>query len=512
MKTKEKYSIIFGLLLFIITSCTNLEENVYSEIPINNFFKNEKELVANAGRAYTKLQNYCSEQSLWTLLLQASDECAVPAHKGSWFSNGRYQEIQTNVIPPANRLVEKGWNWIFNGIAACNEVIYETELSEIEFEEKDKIIGELKILRAYYYYCAIDGWGNVPFSIDYTDIDYPEQKSREFIFDFIIDEIENNIDFLDSTPSKTNYGRITKGAAKALLAKMYLNSEVWTNKPMWNKAEEVCADIINSGHYIIEEKYDTNFDIDNDKSKENIFVIIYDNIYTSGSSSNAFYLHTLTLEPASKATFNISYDPWAGFICQPDFFQLYSESDLRRSATWLYGQQYDINGNKLEGVIYNPIFDEFNYFNANGGREQYDGARCWKWHYQTDGSLTSYKTSMDNDFALFRYADVVLMYVEALVRQGRAQEAVNVVDFKKIRTRAGLEPYTLNELTLDELYKERGREMAWEGVRRQDMIRFGKFLDKYWAHNEQTETFRLVFPIPTEALNSNPKLIQNTGY
>ena len=95
---------------------------------MNDFFKNEKELVANAGRAYTKLQGYNSEQSLWTLLLQASDECAVPACGGSWYSNGRYEEIQTNKIPPANKLLTRGWNWIFNGIAACNEIIYETEL------------------------------------------------------------------------------------------------------------------------------------------------------------------------------------------------------------------------------------------------------------------------------------------------------------------------------------------------------------------------------------------------
>lgn len=509
MKTSSIILIIVGLLIF--SSCTDLDENVYSEIPIDNFFKNEKELVANAGRAYTKLQGYCGEQSLWTLLLQASDEGTVPAHKGSWFSNGRYQEVQTNVIPPSNKLISKGWDWIFNGIAACNEVIYETELSTIQFEEKDKILGELKMLRAYFYYCAIDGWGNVPFSIDYSNVEYPEQKSRSFIFDFIIDEIKTNIDFLDAAPSNSNYGRITKDAAKTLLAKMYLNAEVWIGRSMWKEAENVCKEIINDGNYIIEDVYDTNFDIDNEKSKENIFVILFDNIYTS-TSSTSFYLHTLTLEPASKATFNIAYSPWSGFVCQPDFFQLYEETDLRRSATWLYGQQYDLSGNAMKGVIYNSVFDESKYFNANGGRSQYDGARCWKWHYQTDGTLTSYETSMNNDFALFRYADVVLMSVESLIRQGRAAEAVNLRDFQKIRTRAGLKPYRVEEITLDEIYKERGRELAWEGTRHQDMIRFDKYLDKSWAHPKQTEKFRLVFPIPTDVLNSNPKLVQNTGY
>ncbi len=511
MKTSNIILIIVGLLTF--GSCTDLDENVYSEIPIENFFKNEKELVANAGRAYTKLQGYCGEQSLWTLLLLASDEASVPVHGGHNYDNGRYEDLQINVIRPSNKLILKGWQWIFNGIASCNEVIYETELSTIEFDGKDKILAELKILRAYLYYCAIDSWANVPFSIDYTDVDYPEQKDRAFIFDFIVKEINDNINFLDKTPSEKNYGRITKDAARTILAKLYLNSDVWFNKPMWKEAENVCKEIINDGNFIIEDVYDTNFDIDNDKSKENIFVILYDNIYTStGSSSTSFYLHTLTLEPASMATFNISYNPWAIILCQPDFFQLYEENDLRRSATWLYGQQYDINGKILEGVVYNPIFDEEYFFIDSGGRQKYDGARCWKWHYQTDGSLTSYKTSMDNDFALFRYADVVLMYVETLIRQGRAAEAVNLSDFQKIRTRAGLNPYTVEELTLEEIYQERGRELAWEGTRHQDMIRFDKYLDKSWAHPKQTEKFRLLFPIPTDVLNSNPKLVQNTGY
>ncbi|MDC2657242.1 RagB/SusD family nutrient uptake outer membrane protein [Bacteroides ovatus] len=258
-------------------------------------------------------------------------------------------------------------------------------------------------------------------------------------------------------------------------------------------------------------KYSTNFDIKNEDSKENIFVILYDRVYTSGSSSS-FYLHTLTLEAASQATFNIPAAPWSGFLCQPDFFQTYAEQDLRRSQSWLYGPQVDLSGKDL-GFEYTPVFLEEKYYNSNGGRGTYDGARCWKWHYQTDGSLKEYTVSMDNDFAIFRYADVVLMYVEALVRQNRTSEAIQLADFKKIRTRAGLDAYITSQLTIDELYAERGRELAWEGWRHEDMIRFGKYLKKYWAHPDQSsETFRNVFPIPTDILNANPKLSQNKDY
>lgn len=104
----KKTNIILSFVICILSyGCTDLSETVYTGVAMNDFFKNEKELVANAGRAYTKLQGYNSEQSLWTLLLQASDECAVPACGGSWYSNGRYEEIQTNKIPPANKLLTR---------------------------------------------------------------------------------------------------------------------------------------------------------------------------------------------------------------------------------------------------------------------------------------------------------------------------------------------------------------------------------------------------------------------
>lgn len=497
----------------VVVGCTDLDETVYSDVAMNNFFKNEKELVANAGRAYTKMQGYNSEQSLWTLLLQASDECAVPACGGSWYSNGRYEELQVNRIPPSNKLLTKGWNWIFNGIAACNEIIYETELSEIEFDGKEKIVAEMKALRAFFYYEAIACWGDVPFTVDYSDTDYPEQKSRKQIFDYIEKELTENLTLLDEKAAATNYGRFTRPAAYCLLAKMYLNSEAWFGTPRYAEAEAACRSVMATNAYQIEDVYDTNFDVGNDASRENIFVIVYDRVNTAGSSSS-FYLHTLTLEAASKATFNISYDPWAGFLCQPDFFQSYDAADRRRDATWLYGEQYSLSGTPL-GFSYQPVFDETKYYNSNGGRGNYDGARCWKWHYQTDGSLTDYKVSMDNDFAIFRYADVVLMCAEAALRQSpsRASEIASMQEMVKLRTRAGLQPYTADQLTLDELYAERGRELAWEGWRHEDMIRFGTYLKRYWAHPDQSgEAFRTLFPIPTEVLNANPRLHQNDGY
>lgn len=519
MKTINKLLAISMMgAAFIAPGCTDLDETVYSDIPMDDFFDSEKNLVANAGRAYTKMQGYNKEQSLWTLLLQASDECAVPAtNTGSWYSGGRYEEIQTNVIPASNRLIKRGWDWIFDGIAACNEIIYETELSEVQFDGKDKILAEMKTLRAFFYYEAMSCWGNVPFTIDYTDTGYPEQKDRAFIFNFLEKELSQElISKLDERPGATNYGRATQAMAYCILAKMYLNAEKWFGTPMYDKAEAATKAVMDLDAYQIEDDYAVNFAVNNDTSRENIFAIIYDTVAIT-SSSSSFYLFTLTLEPESCATFKITGSPWSGFICQPDFFQTYDPSDKRLAQSWLYGPQVDFNGAPImvDGVqmSYNPVFDERQYFNANGGRQKFDGARICKWAYQTDGLLTGGETCMNNDFAIFRYADVVLMRAEALIRQGRAGDAANLEDLRRIRARAGLMPYTASELTLDEIYAERGRELAWEGWRHEDMIRFGKYLQQSWAHPAQEgETFRELFPIPTEILNANPRLTQNPGY
>lgn len=498
-------------------ACTNLDEEVFSDIPMDDFFQNEKNVVANAGRAYTKLQGYNGEQNIWTLLLQTSDECTVPAYQGSWYSGGRYQELQENHISPSQKLLTKGWTWTFNGIAACNEILYETELANIDFEGKDKIIAEMKTLRALFYYQAMAGWANIPFTIDYTETGYPEQKDRKFIFNFLEQELSPElISHLDAIPTPENYGRVNQATAYSILAHMYLNAEKWFGTPMFDKCEAVCRQVMEQGSFIIEPDYATNFAVNNEISRENIFPIVYDS-RAIGKSSDNFILYTLTLEVESGATFNIPSTPWAGFMCEPDFFEIYDPADKRRDITWLYGPQYDINGNPImvNGVHmeYRPIFDEFTYYNVNGGRQKFDGARCCKWTFQTDGSLTSAEICQDNDFAIFRYADIVLMRAESLIRMGRTSEAAALPELAQIRTRAGLQPYTAANLTLEELYNERGRELAWEGWRHEDMIRFGTYLKKYWAHPDQSgETFRELFPIPTDILNANPRLVQNPGY
>lgn len=514
---KLLYIAMLGAALLTM-SCTNLDEHIYSQIPKDDFLSVDANLVLYTTRPYTLLQKWGSEQSMWTLILQLSNEVAVPkSYSGAW-GETRYSELQKMKIPAANKLVRKGWDFCFDGIAACNDALYEYGKVE-QTNTIKKNIAEIKVLRAFYYFLAVDCFGNVPYSIDKTETDYPLQKDRAFMCQFLEKEIKDNMEFLDKTPSAANYGRVTEGMAKFLLAKIYLNSEVWFNTPKWGDVESICKDIMENGGYHLANTYEENFAIDNENGCEAIFAIPHSSVYTR----EAFYPYVLTLNSDLAGIWKVG-STWDGtFMGQPDFMASYEEGDLRKKACWLFGEIYDLDGNRVmyqEGITEDkkPIMKEMYLEDINIPEEKFsaglgrtDGARIIKWPYQSDGTLTSYQVSMENDFYLMRYSDVVLMYVEALVRQKRTSEAATVAEFQKIRERAGLAPIEAGDLTLDNLLLERQHELCMEGWSREDLIRFGHYLDAWWS-KDAGSAYQLLLPIPELAIGANPKLVQNNGY
>ena len=492
-----------------LCACTNLDEQIYSKIAKENFFTTEDQFVKYSARAYSSLQHWGTEKSLWTFVIQNTNEVCVPVNpKGGWWDDGRYNEVQVHNISYSNRLLEMAWDYWTKGITACNDVLDMFDNVEEDFEAKDRVIAEMKVLRAYYYMCGIDNWGSVPFSISKKETGYPEKKDRAFMFDFIVKEINESIPYLQEVPTPEYYGRITQGAAYAILAKMYLNAEKWIGKAMWAEAENACKAIISKGHYSLAPNYRDNFALHNENCPEQIFAIPFSTVYTA-SDHNAFIIYMSTLPADLCRPMGINTDAWDGLCGEPDFLASYDPADTRKADTWLYGQMYDKDGKALEiepGVPYiiDPDMPE-SVFGKDARRTALQGARIGKWPYQSDGKLTGDDVSMENDFFLIRYADVVLMYVEALVRQDKAAQAANVADFQAIRTRAGLAPMTVGELTLENLYWERAHELAIEGWARQDMIRFDKFLEAWWAKPAKTESV-LLLPIPKTAKAANPNL------
>jgi hypothetical protein len=471
---------------------------VYSQIPVENFFKAEKDVIAYAGRAYVGLQPYPEEQRLWSLGENASDELVIPPkHNGEWYDQGRWEDIQKHKVAPNNKILGKSWDMVFEGVTACNETLL--VITPLEFQNKDRVIAEIKILRAFYYYWGLDYWGNIPFSIDFKDRNPPPQKNRQFIFDFIVQEITENVDALQSLPTPEYYGRVTKGMAYTLLAKMYLNAQEWIGQNKFQEAITACDNVIALNAYSIEDNYFTNFKVQNEGSKENIFVIPYHPQLTD----EHFYWEMLTLNASSRPTFNVTGIPWDGFVLQPDFFNKFNPTDIRRNS-FLFGPQYDIKGNPIlvEGVpfSYSPTIANYN------SRAEWEGARCAKYEYQEE--LNYDVVDMENDFVLFRYADVLYTKLEALYRLGRTGEFIGDSELQNIRIRAGMPVYTVGDITSAELLDELGREFAWEGHRRQDQIRFGVWGNSWWSKPVSGPNKKL-FPIPQSALNTNPNLIQN---
>lgn len=506
--------LIIGIAAF--SACTNLDEEIYSKLAKDNFFISEEAFVTYSARAYAALQDWATEQSYWTFDIQVGDEVCVPLNPvGEWDNSGRYREIQTHQLQNSNKLLLMAWEYCFNGISACNDVLDVFESAKTEFDGKAKAIAEVKIMRAYFYFMAICYWKEVPYAPKKDIKNYPEKKDRAFIFNFIEKEIKDNIDLLNVKPTTESYGRVTRGVAEFLLAKLYLNAEFLTgDKNRWADAEAACKDIMtnNNGgsYYSLENNYKDLFKVHNENSPEGILVIPYSTVYTK-SDHYAFIIYMSTLPADLCAPMGIAAKAWDGLVAQPDFMASYEAGDIRKEATWIYGQQYDLDGNPLsitiDGVSVPYIIDpDFPESALKERRTALQGARIGKWEYQSDGTLTGGQVSMENDFYIMRYADVILMYLEAVIRQGKTTaDADALAAFDKIRTRAGLAPIPFTSLTLDKLYQERSHELAVEGWHRQDMIRFGKYLEKWWNKDVKTaEDYDL--PMPYEAIAANPKL------
>ena len=496
-------------------ACTNLDEQIYSKLAKENFFTSEENFAKYSARAYASLQHWATEKSYWTFDMQISDEVCVPLNPaGAWDDGGRYKQVQIHDIPDANRLLECAWDYCFNGITACNDVLDVFTSIDKTFDGKDRAIAEMKVLRAYFYFCAICYWKEVPFAIKKDVSVYPEKKDRAFMFNFIEQEIKDNIDFLAENPTNEYYGRVTRGVADFVLAKLYLNAEKLIGTAKWAEAEAACKDIMTrnggSSYYTLTDNYKDLFKVDNEFNPEGILAIPYSTVYTT-SDHYAFIIYMSTLPADLCAPMGIAAKAWDGLVAEPDFMASYEAGDTRKDATWIFGQQHDLDGNPLnieiESVsvpyVIDPIFPESCY---EGRRTALQGARIGKWAYQSDMTLTGGQVGMDNDFYLMRYADVILMYLEACRRQNKSSvDAAAQTAFDKIRTRAGLATIAYADLDLEKIHQERGHELAIEGWRRQDMIRFDKYLQAWWFKPaKDASDYNL--PIPKSAVSANPNL------
>lgn len=491
----RKFIYLIAAVSIVVASCTKLEETLYDKIPGDQYPENEAQIANLSVDAYSKLRILADDEGWWFLAQEiSSDELAGPTRGSDWLDGGKWQDMHKHTWTNDHEAVNRMWSTFWTGITTCNQTLDMMK----QLPQNDAIIikmKELEVLRAYYYYLLIDNYGDAPYLTSAANApEKPFKISREAIFDSLVTTVEGALPYLKLIDNKY---MMTRYAGFSLLAKLYINSEVYTGTPQWEKAGAYCDSII-AGPYTLSATVSEPFATDNQSVSEIIFSIPYDEINFTG-----FRLHMRTLHYQQNLEFDMEVGPWNGFAVVPTHFDTYESNDLRRDAYFLFGQRYTPAGVPIKDgetqlpLVIDPHLPALDMQPANYTVQvlRTSGARVGKYEISKGA-----KESLSNDLPLFRLSDVYLMKAECAVRLGGNGDTwVNA-----IRSRAGVTPFS--GATLDQILAERGRELFAEGHRRQDQIRFGKWNQAWWekaAHGDERNTF----PIPKWATDANPNLL-----
>lgn len=515
-------SSIFLTGMFFSFSCTDLSEESFTELRADDFFQTEEDIEKALVPVYSQLRQVCCGwHGNFDLQEETSDILITPTRGGSWFDGGTYIRLQlhnwaANQSQPGNL-----WNRSYTGINNANRLLFQIDNAEFDIPNEEALVAEVKAARAFYYLLLLDNFRNVPLitSFDVPEGFLPDQVSPEELFDFIESELTSHLDLLSSDNDQSTYGRFNKWAALSTLAKLYLNAEVYIGSPRWTGVIEVTDEIINSGLFSLESNYRVPFSTNNDQSAELIFAVPFET-----DVAEEFHIHMKSLHQANQRTYQLRSNPWNGMGVQPHFVDSYHSEDQRLDDTWLSGVQLAANGDTLEmsqndSLIGKPLVYENELLSIHDTAEN-DLFRIGKYEIAPNSS-----SSLSTDFPIYRYADVLMMKAEAILRiGGDPAEAAALVNEVRARAFEPDEPVSPNELiaaqnlygaevNFGRMLMELGWEFAAEGRRRSDLVRFGIYTRGTWGvdHVPNGE-YRDIFPIPEDAINRNPSLVQNPGY
>ncbi|RAJ01587.1 putative outer membrane starch-binding protein [Chitinophaga skermanii] len=509
------YKFLFAAAAFAIIapSCTKLDEELRSTIT-----REQADSVITVPslllRAYNGLQlPYQDQSNFWALQEMTSDEAVAPTRGGDWDDNGAWRSLKLHT-----------WDADHSTVGAAFRNILQLQFfatNVLEFKPSPRQAAEAKFLRAFSMFSTLDGWGQVPYREPNENLLLPPKvlKGTEAA-DFIIKDLEAVIkDLPTDVPAFT----ASQNAGKVLLMKLYLNKGVFANprQPSFQAADmqkviALADEIIATAKYSITDKYFDNFARDNNQiSTENIFTQENGPGLSTSRAGNAVFCHW-------APTLHYNQDPsgWNGFATTGEFYDLFEATDVRRGGAYknvteltgtkvgfLIGQQINKDSVKLVDRKGNLlIFTRQLALKESGNDLEVKGIRVVKYPPDMLTANGKNSNSAENDYVFFRYADVLLMKAEAQLRSG-ATGALTIVNDLRTKRKAT----ALGAVTLDDILKERGREFYWEGWRRQDLIRFGKFT-AIWDLKPTDDPKYILFPIPNNDLAVNPNLKQNDGY
>lgn len=422
------------------------------------------------------------------------------AMKNRWGDDGLDQLTTTSDWDENNKFFRYLFNRIYFTIPQANNLL--AVLNNIDVENKDVIIAETRFIRALAYYYLIDTFGKGVLATEENfgnSTPLPE-ASRLELFNYVESEL---LDIETALPATNSYGRASRAAGQMLLAKLYLNAEVYTGTSRYDEALAEINKIITEGGFSLTSDFTSLFRADNSNSTEIIFPLIAD-ADTSQSFGNTTYIvnGSLSTETMVLADFGAN-DGWAGHRSSEAWYGLFGNletaADIRASLFWTEGHNFEMT----------------DY------REWTDGYPSTKFR-NTNATGPNIVTAFSGtDFPLYRLADAYLMYAECTLRNAAGGDASFALDLvNQVRERSNAAPITQGELTLDFILDERARELNLEGHRRTDLIRFKRFTGSTyiwpWKGNTPNGTsipdHYDLFPIPLTALQANPNLIQNPGF
>jgi len=545
---------VAGLAAITLGACTKLDENVYDQLVSDKFYTNRNEILSAVLRPYTHANAWVTpadQRNWWELSELSSDQLAWPTKGRHGEDGGKWKRLHYHSWFENDDYINNAWLLMYWGMGLCSDPIEKISAREpaamgITQEEKDSYLAELKLLRAFHYLKIMDLWGNVPITTvpaSGVKVELPSTTPRAEVFAFIEKEIKDNIDKAPKL-SKGMLGRMSQAGGYAMLVELYLNAEAWTGSPRWDDCV-AAADMLISGQaggqngaMALDGNINDQFKPTNHLSKEVIFSIAYDYIKANFEPSWASEFYHFK----QREIYGGGRNGNNGVVVIPGVYTTYNNDDLRKTSWLRIGPQVRFEDGK-------PVTGSEEYTNkqlvfvdeirraSQGGTsstmsdgEENSGVRFDK--YKLSNSVAGIKiTGTDTvriapdpeynntDWNVYRLSWIYFAKAEALMRKNGGSataEAVQLINDCKKRayTTAAWanNAYTTASLTMDELLAERGREFIFEGFRRTDLIRWGKYTTASWWDHQPSSPTRNLFPIPQQQRALNPNLAQNTGY
>lgn len=557
---KKLKIIIIIITASLLNGCVKLDQEFYSSVTPETFFKSEKDIYAALYRPFTHANWYMGE-ARWRLQEYTADNFAITTKGRHWYNGGENERFHYHTWTPDDGWIWDTWRGTLMGVALALDT--KNDLSKLEYtdfsltqEDKDAHLGQLDALMAYFYMRGLDFFGGMPIFDSLEEESLPRNTEEE-LFSYIESLLKNA---LENIPPKEDEqveeGAITQGAVAAMLAQLYFNAETYIGKPMYKEAKELAQAIIENeyGNYALDDEWYGPHSFDNDKSAEIIWSMPSEFKYLENDWFYADFYHYNTkqyfdqdmggnngahLTPSRKPDSTIYNEFKLGAP-----YEKFDDEDLRKKpfkylgsgryegmfivgehktpagATILGGEEYD---NK-------PLIfvDQVARFSEVGPNKKYSSisdlpSKMSEGEENTGVRLVKVPipTLADNslrwgaDMPVIRLSEIYYILGECLFREGNESEAAEKFNAVRKRNFEGNDPNPVTASNIDKyrILDEWSTEFLGEGRRRTDLVRWNVFTtEKWWDHAPSESSHLRVFPVPNEAIAGNNNLEQNPGY